>query len=182
MHSISFNVSFTLRFHYFNTLAVEYASRYSVPQARSLHHEGSDRAMESGPNACTSATSSSTAENPPNMERRERYTLRDILVDDLDIETSEAPEDLFGEIRLPPSLLVEERAIPQRQDCGKSRDEVILEDNLNSIVKLNEMPQNSKRQIEPLERHPFKVHKKSKEIKTKVSSLKKFKTFFKLTL
>lgn len=159
---------------------MEYASRYSVPQAGSLHHESSDKAMENGTNTCTSAPSSSTVEGPSNMERRERYALRDILVEDLDIETSEAPEDLFEEIRLRPSLLVEE--IPQRQDCDKLRDGITLEENVNSIVELNDRPQISKRHIEPLERHPCTVHKKSTEKTAKVSSLKKFKTFFKLTL
>ena len=114
------------------------------------------------------------------MERRQKYALRDILVEDLDIETSEAPEDLFEEICLCPSLLVEE--IPQRQDCDKLRDEITLEENVNSTVELNERPQTSKRQFEALERHPCTVHEKSTEKITRASSLKKFKTFFKLTL
>ena len=114
------------------------------------------------------------------MERRERYTLREIVVEDLDIEASEAPGDLFDEIRLHPSLLVEE--IPQRQDCNKLRNEISLEENLNSTVELNDGPRISKRQIEPLERYPCTVHEKSTEKIAKVSSLKKFKTFFKLTL
>ena len=116
------------------------------------------------------------------MERRERYALRDILVEDLDIETSEAPEDVFEEIRLRPSLLVEEVSIPQSQDCDNTCNENTLEENLNSTVELNERPQTSKRQIELLERHPCTVHEKSTEKIAKVSSLKKFKTFFKLTL
>lgn len=162
---------------------MEYASRYSVPQARPLHHEGSDKTMENGPTTCTSAPSSTTAEGPSNMERRERYTLRDILVEDLDIETSEAPEDLFEEIRLRPSLLIEERTIPgQSEDCDNRCSANTLEENLNSSIELNKTSQTSKRQIEQLERHPCTVHEKSKENKTKVSSLKKFKTFFKLTL
>ena len=154
-----------------------------MPQARSLHHEGSDKATENGPNTCTSRPSSSTGESPPNMERREKYAVRDILVEDLDIETSEAPEDLFEEIRLRPSLLVEETTIPgQSQDCDNACSANTLEENLNSSIELNEKPQTSKRQIEPLERHPCTVHEKSTEKITKVSSLKKFKTFFKLTL
>ena len=116
------------------------------------------------------------------MERRERYALRDILVEDLDIETSEAPEDIFEEIRLRSSLLVEEVSIPQSQDCDNTCNENTLEENLNSTVELNERPQTSKRQIELLERHPCTVHEKSIEKIAKVSSLKKFKTFFKLTL
>lgn len=153
-----------------------------MPQARSLHHQGSDKAMENGPNTCTSAPSSSTGESPPNMERRERYALRDILVDDLDIETSGAPEDLFEEMCLRPSLLVEETTIPQSQDCDNTRNENTLEENLHSTIELKERPHTSKRQIEPLERHPCTVHEASKENKTKIGSLKKFKTFFKLTL
>ena len=115
---------------------MEYASRYSVPQARSFHHEGSDKAMENGTSIYTSAPSSSTAEGPSNIERRERYALRDILVEDLDIETSEAPEDIFEEIRLRPSLLVEEVSIPQSQDCDNTCNENTLEENLNSTVDL----------------------------------------------
>lgn len=116
------------------------------------------------------------------MERRERYALRDILVDDLDIETSGAPEDLFEEMCLRPSLLVEETTIPQSQDCDNTRNENTLEENLHSTIELKERPHTSKRQIEPLERHPCTVHEASKENKTKIGSLKKFKTFFKLTL
>ena len=151
-----------------------------MPHAGSLHHEGSDKAREYGTNTCASVPSSSTAEGPSNMERKERYALRDILVEDLDIETSEAPEDLFEKIRLHPSLLVEET--PQRQDCDRLREEITLEENVTSTVELNERTQISKRQIELLERHPCTVHEKSTEKITKVSSLKKFKTFFKLTL
>lgn len=117
------------------------------------------------------------------MERRERYTLRDILVDDLDIGTSEARKDPFEEIRLQPSLLIEERTIPgQSEDCCNRCSANTLEENLNSSSERNKTSQTSKRQIEQLERHPCTVHERSKENKTKVSSLKKFKTFFKLTL
>ena len=161
---------------------MEYASRYSVPQARSLHQEGSDKATENETNTCASSPSSSTAVGPSNMERREKYALRDTLVEDLDIETSEAPEDLFEEIRLRPSLLVEEVSIPQSQDCDNTCNENTLEENLNSAVELNERPETCKRQIELLERHPCKVNEKSTEKIARVSSLKKFKTFFKLTL
>ena len=162
---------------------MEYASRYSVPQARFVHQDGSDKAMENGPNKRTSGPSLSTGESPPNMERREKYALRDILVEDLDIGTSEAPEDLFEEIRLRPSLLIEEETIPgQSEDCDNNCGANALKKNLSSTVELNERPQTFKRQIETLERHPCTVHEESKENKTKVSSLKKFKTFFKLTL
>lgn len=165
---------------------MEYASRYSVPQAESLQvpsHDGLDQAMQNGPNTCTSGPSSNTGEALPNMERKERYALRDILVEDLDIETSESSEDLFEEMCVRPSLLVEEKTNSERQDCAcDSIPENSIMVDPCSTTKLNDRPQTSKRQIETLERHPCTVNKTSKVNKTKAGSLEKFKTFFKLTL
>ncbi|XP_078342292.1 uncharacterized protein LOC144628107 [Oculina patagonica] len=167
--------------------SVEYASRYSVPQAESLQvpsHDGLDQAMQNGPNTCTSEPSSNTGETLPNMERKEKYALRDILVEDLDIETCEASEDLFEEMCVRPSFLVEEKTIPERQDCGACNNipENAITVDPCSTTKLNERPQTSKRQIETLERHPCTVNEMSIARKAKAGSLEKFKTFFKLTL
>ena len=165
---------------------MEYASRYSVPQAECLQVPSQDvpnQATQNGPNACTGGPSSSTRDTLPNMDRKEKYALRDILVEDLDIETSEGHDDLFEELRMRPSLLVENKTIPEQEDCacGNNPERVITE-NSCSATKLKERPETSKRQIETLERHPCTVNEVSKRIKSKAGSLKKFKTFFKLTL
>ncbi|KAJ7351701.1 hypothetical protein OS493_035961 [Desmophyllum pertusum] len=165
-----------------NPDTAEYASRYSVPQSSSQArlHEGSDQATRNGPNTCTSGASSSTGESPPNMERKERYALREIVVEDLDIETSEAPEDLFEEMRLRPSFLRVDTAISQSKDCDKITENISKKENLCSTTKLSEGRPTQKRQIEPLERHPCTGHEVSTRNKSK--SLERLKTFFKLTL
>ena len=167
-------------------MSVEYASRYSVPQAESLQvpsHDGPDQAMQNGSNSCAGGPSSRNGDTLPCMERKEKYELRDILVEDLDIETSEAHEDLFEEMCVRPSLLVEDKTTSQSQDCAcDNNPESGITENSCSKTKLNERPQTSKQQIETLERHPCMVNEASKVNKTKAGSLKKFKTFFKLTL
>lgn len=64
--------------------------------------------MENGINICMSVLLLSIVEGFLNMECRERYVLRDILVEDLDIEMLEVFEDFFEEICLCFLLLVEE--------------------------------------------------------------------------
>lgn len=114
------------------------------------------------------------------MERKERYALREIVVEDLDIETSEAPEDLFEEMRLRPSFLRVDTAISQSKDCDKITENISKKENLCSTTKLSEGRPTQKRQIEPLERHPCTGHEVSTRNKSK--SLERLKTFFKLTL
>lgn len=154
-----------------------------MPQAESLQIpslDGPDQATQNGPNTCTCEPSSNTRDTLPNMERKEKYALRDVLVEDLDIDTSEAHDDLFEEMRIRPSLLVENKTIPEQEDyvCGNNPESAITE-NPCSLSKLNERPGTSKRKIETLERHPCEVSKRNR---SKADSLKKFKTFFKLTL
>lgn len=64
--------------------------------------------MENGINICMSVLLLSIVEGFLNMECRERYVLRDILMEDLDIEMLEVFEDFFEEICLCFLLLVEE--------------------------------------------------------------------------
>ena len=165
----------------FYFLPVQYAQRYSFPRGASLKaHPDEDPYddVQNGTDICTNGPSSSTVENAPNIERKDRYAFKDILVEDLDIETSDVPQssgNLFEEMCLRRSV-----DLSQSQDFSYS-DENNTTGNLQSKSKRNDVLQTQRKQTEPLERHPSTVHEASTVNKSESRSIK-LKTFFKLTL
>ena len=143
-----------------------YASRYLVPQQPTLGPSCEGAEHDTQKESSKRVPSSST-EDLPNTERKDRYMLRDILVEDMEIETSATTDNLFEEMRMHPSLLVCE----DEKSCN-ARSE--------NSAQSSESPPTQGRNMELLERCS---HKEVQKPSVNLSSTKeKLKTFFKMTL
>ena len=110
------------------------------------------------------------------MERKDRYLLRDILVEDLEIETSKTGDDLFEEMSLRPSLLLCEERITENGNCDNSQPENTVREHFDLMAQSSHGPQIH----DTLERHLSMKHEASRVNHSR--SKGKLKTFFKMTL
>lgn len=162
------------------TPPVIYASRYSVPQ-QSIEGpscEGPEQNTQKGANL--RGVPSSSTEDLPNAERKDRYMLRDILVEDLEIETREAADDLFAELCIRPAILVSKNSITENQSCGDAQPVMDLREHSDLGAHLSGGPQTQGRNAELLEKHSCTVRETSTVNKS--NSKERLKTFFKMTL
>ena len=157
-----------------------YASRYSVPQQsmQGPPYEGPEQNTQKGANL--RGVPSSSTEDLPNAERKDRYMLRDILVEDLEIETREAADDLFAELCIRPSILVSKNSIIENQSCGDVQPVMDLRERSDLGAHLSGGPQTQGRNAELLEKHSCTVRETSTVNKS--NSKERLKTFFKMTL
>ena len=148
--------------------SVLYASRYSIPQEPTTlvpSCEGTGHDTQKTPGISGPPTTST--EDLPNTERKDRYMLKDILVEDMEIDTCTATGDLFEEMRIHPSLLVCEDG-----NCCNMRSE--------SSAQSSESPQTQGKNMDLLESYS---HIELQKPSVNPSSTKeKLKTFFKMTL
>ena len=148
-------------------LSAMYASRYLVPQQPTLGPSCEGTGHDTQKEPSKRGPPSSSTEDLPNTERKDRYMLRDILVEDMEIETCATTDNLFEEMRMHPSLLVCEDG-----DSCNARSE--------SSVQSSETPPTQGRNMELLERCS---HMELQKPSLNLSSTKdKLKTFFKMTL
>ena len=129
-----------------------------------------------------SVPSSSSAEDLPNTERKDRYKLKDILVEDLEIETCGTSDDLFQEMCILPSILVSDKSETENKNRNNIKPGHVnaVTEHFNSMAQLSKGPQTAKRNVKPLESTHRMVHEGSTE--NKPSPKEKLKAFFKMTL
>lgn len=152
-------------------LSVIYASRYAVPE-RPLQgplRRGTGEDTKKEPNV--RGPLSSITEDLPNAERKDKYMLRDISVEDMEIDNLQTTEDLFEKMCTRPSILVEENKTAVNTSCHNIRSEN------STLAQASEGA--------PTEGSNTERQSCSSQNATKVnqsSSRKKLQTFFKMTL
>lgn len=125
--------------------------------------------------------SSTNVDDLPNMERKARYKLKDVFVEDLEIETR-GTNDPFQEMSVSPSVLLSDTA-----DTGKRDSENIqrghvnaVKEHFNALAQLSQGTRSQKSNAESIENAQCFNDVASSE--SKFSPQEKLQAFFKMTL
>lgn len=96
-----------------------YASRYAVPKRSKQELNCEAQNQDSSDDTDSRGPPRKQTEQNTNAERQEKYILRDILVEDMEVGHVEKTDDLMEELCIPPSVLNAE-STPAK--CGSCQD------------------------------------------------------------
>lgn len=125
--------------------------------------------------------SSTNVDDLPNMERKAKYKLKDVFVEDLEIETR-GTNDPFQEISISPSVLLGDTAETGNRDCEHIQHGHVnaVKEHFNALAQLSQGTRPQKRKAESVENAQRFNDVASSE--NKFSPQEKLQAFFKMTL
>lgn len=125
--------------------------------------------------------SSTNVDDLPNMERKARYKLKDVFVEDLEIETR-GTNDPFQEISISPSVLLSDTAEIGNRDCANIQHGHVnaVKEHFNALAQLSQGTRPQKRNAESIQNVQCFNDLASSE--NKLSPKEKLQAFFKMTL
>ena len=125
--------------------------------------------------------SSTNVDDLPNMERKARYRLKDVFVEDLEIETR-GTNNPFQEISISPSVLLGDTAKTGNRDCENIQHGHVnaIKEHFNALAQLTQETRPQKRNTESVEDAQCFNDLASSE--SKFSPQEKLQAFFKMTL
>ncbi|KAM7438010.1 hypothetical protein ABFA07_012418 [Porites harrisoni] len=125
--------------------------------------------------------SSTNVDDLPNMERKARYRLKDVFVEDLEIETR-GTNNPFQEISISPSVLLGDTAKTGNRDCENIQHGHVnaIKEHFNALAQLSQETRPQKRNTESVEDAQCFNDLASSE--SKFSPQEKLQAFFKMTL
>ena len=125
--------------------------------------------------------SSTNVDDLPNVERKARYRLKDVFVEDLEIETR-GTNDPFQDISISPSVLLSDTAETGNRDCEKIQHGHVnaVKEHFNALAQLSQGTRPQKRNTESIEN--AKCFNDVASSENKFSPQEKLQAFFKMTL
>jgi len=125
--------------------------------------------------------SSTNVDDLPNMERKARYRLKDVFVEDLEIETC-GTNDPFQEMSISPSVLLGDTAETRNRDCENIQHGHVnaVKKHFDALTQLSQGTRPQKRNAESIENAQCFNDVASSE--NKFSPQEKLQAFFKMTL
>ncbi|XP_068714867.1 uncharacterized protein [Montipora foliosa] len=157
-----------------------YASRYSVPKL--LIREPQSEVTERDPDEVlhSSGPPASKTEDVPNKERKERYMLRDILVQDMEIGCLENTDHLLEDMSICPSVLICENSVAKTGSCQNDQSENSTGEHFKGTSPRSETFQPQEQNTKPAQR--WSCMEQEESMNSELRPKQKLKAFFKMSL
>ena len=128
----------------------------------------------------SSGPPASKTEDVPHKERKERYMLRDILVQDMEIGCLENKDHLLEEMSICPSVLICENSVAKTGSCQNDQSENSTGEHFKGTSPRSETFQPQEQNTKPAQRWSCMEHEES--TKSELRPKQKLKAFFKMSL